>query len=159
MLLHLTVNDTAHALDAQPHTLLAELLRDHLHLTGTQIGCDTAQCGACTVLMNGVAVKSCNVLAAQVEGAHVQTVEGLKQGDIWHPIQLAFSNHHALQCGYCTPGMMMRCVAMAKENVAAQAADVAAALSGNLCRCTGYEGIMAAACEALTSMRKSDAAL
>jgi aerobic carbon-monoxide dehydrogenase small subunit len=153
MLLHLTVNDTAHTLHAPPQTLLVELLREHLHLTGTHIGCDTAQCGACTVVVDGKAVKSCNVLAAQLDGAHIQTVEGLKQGDMWHPIQLAFSKHHALQCGYCTPGMMMRCVAMASENMAANPTDIAAALAGNLCRCTGYEGIVAAACEALPLMR------
>ncbi len=163
MLLHLTVNDTAHALDVSPQTLLVELLREHLNLTGTHVGCDTAQCGACTVVVNGKAVKSCNVLAVQVDGAHIQTVEGLKQGGAWHPIQLAFSKHHALQCGYCTPGMMMRCVAIANENVAASADDIAAALAGNLCRCTGYEGIVAAACEVLPLIRKNlknaDAAL
>jgi carbon-monoxide dehydrogenase small subunit len=155
MQLSITINGTAHALDVLPHTLLVELLREHLHLTGTHIGCDTAQCGACTVVVDDKAVKSCNVLAVQVDGAHVRTVEGLKQGDVWHPIQLAFSKHHALQCGYCTPGMMMRCVAMASENVAANPTDIATALAGNLCRCTGYEGIVAAACEALPLMRRN----
>jgi carbon-monoxide dehydrogenase small subunit len=155
----LTVNDVEHIINAPPQTLLVELLREHLHLTGTHIGCDTAQCGACTVVVDGKAVKSCNVLAVQVNGAHIQTVEGLKQGETWHPIQLAFSKHHALQCGYCTPGMMMRCVAMASENVAANPTDIAAALAGNLCRCTGYEGIVAAACEALPLMRERHAAL
>jgi aerobic carbon-monoxide dehydrogenase small subunit len=163
MQLALTINDTRHCLDAPQHTLLVDLLREHLRLTGTQLGCDTAQCGACTVVVDGKAVKSCNVLAVQVNGAHIQTVEGLKQGGEWHPIQLAFSKHHALQCGYCTPGMMMRCVAMAHENVATNPAEIAAALAGNLCRCTGYEGIVAAACEALPQMRKNlaiaDAAL
>jgi aerobic carbon-monoxide dehydrogenase small subunit len=159
MQLSLTVNDTAHTLDVPAQTLLVELLREHLHLTGTPIGCDTAQCGACTVVLDGQAVKSCNVLAVQVHGAQIHTVEGLKQGDVWHPIQQAFSKHHALQCGYCTPGMMMRCVAMASENVAANPSDIAAALAGNLCRCTGYQGIVAAACEALTQMRAPHAAV
>jgi aerobic carbon-monoxide dehydrogenase small subunit len=155
MKLSLTVNHVLLSVETAPQTLLVELLREQLHLTGTPIGCDTAQCGACTVLVDGQAVKSCNVLAVQLDGAHVQTVEGLKQGDVWHPIQLAFSKHHALQCGYCTPGMMMRCVAMAHETVASNSTEVAAALTGNLCRCTGYEGIVAAACEALPMMRQS----
>jgi carbon-monoxide dehydrogenase small subunit len=155
MQLSITVNDTSHTLDAPPQTLLVELLREHLHLTGTHVGCDTAQCGACTVVVDGKAVKSCNVLAVQADGAHIQTVEGLKQGDVWHPIQLAFSKQHALQCGYCTPGMMMRCVAMANENISTNPSDIAAALAGNLCRCTGYEGIVAAACEVLSELRQN----
>ncbi len=159
MNVHLTVNGNAHSIDLPPQTLLVELLREHLQLTGTQVGCDTAQCGACTVVVDGKGVKSCNVLAAQVNGSVIDTVEGLKKNDQWHPIQLAFSKHHALQCGFCTPGMMMRCVAMAAENVAATPEAVAQALAGNLCRCTGYEGIVAAACEALQQMRSTHAAL
>ncbi len=159
MQLTITVNGHAHSLDAPPQTLLVELLRERLRLTGTPVGCDTAQCGACTVLVDGKAVKSCNVLAVQVDGAAIQTVEGLKQAKDWHPIQLAFSKHHALQCGFCTPGMMMRCVAMASEAIAATPNEVAAALAGNLCRCTGYEGIVAAACEALPHMRSALATL
>ena len=159
MQLNIKVNNQAHILAVPPHTLLVELLRDHLHLTGTHIGCDTAQCGACTVLVDGKAVKSCNVLAVQVNGAHIETVEGLKQNEQWHPIQLAFSKHHALQCGFCTPGMMMRCVAMVSEPIDATPTAVAHALAGNLCRCTGYEGIVAAACEALPQLRSAHASL
>jgi aerobic carbon-monoxide dehydrogenase small subunit len=157
-MISLTVNKTQHTLECPPQTLLASLLREQLGLTGTHIGCDTAQCGACTVVVDGKAVKSCNVLALQVANCCVETVEGLRSTaphtDHWHPIQLAFSKHHALQCGFCTPGMMMRCVAMANEAVAATPGDIAAALAGNLCRCTGYEGIVQAACESLPIMRE-----
>ena len=137
-----------------PSTLLVDLLRGQLGLTGTHQGCDTAQCGACTVLVDGAATKSCNVLALQVNGASVLTIEGLEAADgSLHPMQQAFGRHHALQCGFCTPGMVMRGVAMAAEGVPAEAQAVSQALCGNLCRCTGYRGIVNAVCEGLQNMR------
>ena len=138
-------------------TLLVDFLREDLALTGTHQGCDTAQCGACTVLVDGAAAKSCNLLVAQVNGAKVITIEGLAPADEsgagLHPMQQAFGKHHGLQCGYCTPGMVMRGVAMAAEDVPAEPAAVRCALSGNLCRCTGYRGIVDAVCEGLQQMR------
>lgn len=137
-----------------PATLLIDFIREHQGLTGTHQGCDTAQCGACTVLVDGAAAKSCNLLVAQVDGGTVITIEGLAaQGGTLHPMQQAFGRHHALQCGYCTPGMVMRGVAMAAEGVPAEPEAVRCALSGNLCRCTGYRGIVDAVCEGLRHMR------
>jgi carbon-monoxide dehydrogenase small subunit len=150
--LHLTVNRQAVERDAATTLPLLDLLRDELGLTGTHQGCDTAQCGACTVLVNGQAVKSCNVL--QVAGAEVTTIEGLApEGGELHPMQRAFGQHHALQCGYCTPGMVMRAVAMDAEGVSAEPEAVRHALCGNLCRCTGYRGIVTAVCQGLNDMR------
>jgi aerobic carbon-monoxide dehydrogenase small subunit len=152
--LKLDVNHEALVLEVPEDRFLIELLRDQLHLLGTHSACDTAQCGACTVLVDGLAVKSCNVLAVQVEACAVVTVEGLARPDApLHPMQLAFSQHHGLQCGYCTPGFVMRAVAMATENIEAEPDAVRRALAGNLCRCTGYEGIVNAVCEGLTIMR------
>ena len=136
------------------HTLLVDFIREGQGLTGTHQGCDTAQCGACTVLVDGAASKACNLLVAQVNGSSITTIEGLAPGDgALHPMQQAFGRHHALQCGYCTPGMVMRGVAMAAEGVPAEAEAVRCALSGNLCRCTGYRGIVDAVCEGLAHMR------
>jgi carbon-monoxide dehydrogenase small subunit len=150
----LRVNGQPAALDVPPSTLLVDLLREQLGLTGTHQGCDTAQCGACTVLVDGAATKSCNVLALQVNGASVLTIEGLENADgSLHPMQQAFGRHHALQCGFCTPGMVMRGVAMAAEGVPSEPQAVSQALSGNLCRCTGYRGIVNAVCEGLERMR------
>lgn len=133
---------------------LIELLREQLGLTGTHAGCDTAQCGACTVLVDGLAVKSCNVLVRQLPGAEVQSIEALAAPDgTLNPMQQAFGQHHALQCGYCTPGMVMRAVAMATEEVPAEPDAVRHALAGNLCRCTGYSGIVTAVCQGLRQMR------
>jgi carbon-monoxide dehydrogenase small subunit len=148
----LDVNGEARSLQVLSSTLLVELIRDGLGLTGTHVGCDTAQCGACTVLMDGQAVKACNVLALQARGASVQTIEGLGSEGRWHPMQRAFSRHHGLQCGYCTPGMVMRAVAMVAEGVPAEPGAVRDALEGNLCRCTGYHGIVAAVCDGLAAM-------
>jgi aerobic carbon-monoxide dehydrogenase small subunit len=135
-------------------TLLVDFLRDELHLTGTHQGCDTAQCGACTVLVDGGACKSCNLLAVQVNGADIVTIEGLESADgTLHPMQQAFGKHHGLQCGYCTPGMVMRGVAMLAEGVPAEPHAVREALSGNICRCTGYLGIVDAVCEGLRNLR------
>lgn len=154
MQVELKVNGKPVSADVPPNTLLVQLLREHLRLTGTHVGCDTAQCGACTVLVNGQAVKSCNVLAVQVAGAEVTTIEGLApEGGELHPMQRAFGQHHALQCGYCTPGMVMRAVAMDAEGVPAEPEAVRHALCGNLCRCTGYRGIVTAVCQGLNDMR------
>ena len=154
----LTVNGQPVRRPVAPERLLITLLRDDLGLTGTHPGCDTAQCGACTVLLDGVAVKSCNVLAVQADGAQVTTIEGLAGADgRLHPMQRAFGQHHALQCGYCTPGMVMRAVAMDAEGVPAEPDAVCHALAGNLCRCTGYHGIVNAACQGLREMREGAA--
>jgi len=151
---NLAVNGTPVRRQVEPQRLLLTLLREDLGLTGTHQGCDTAQCGACTVLVDGVAVKSCNMLALQAEAANVTTIEGLASIDgTLHPMQRAFSEHHGLQCGFCTPGMVMRGVAMATEDVAAEAQAVGHALSGNICRCTGYYGIVDAVCQGLREMR------
>ena len=150
--LSLQVNDQPRSLAGLPAgTLLVDLLREHLQLTGTHVGCDTTQCGACTVLLDGRAVKACNLLALQAEGAHVETVEGLAAANAWHPLQLAFSQHHALQCGFCTPGLLMRAEAMRREHHPADPAAVRQALGGNLCRCTGYQGIVDAVCQVLAA--------
>lgn len=139
-----------------PQRLLIDLIREELGLTGTHQGCDTSQCGACTVLVDGRAVKSCNVLVLQVQGSRVQTIEGLAAPDApLHPMQQAFGQHHALQCGYCTPGMVMRGVAMAAEPVPIEEDAVRHALVGNICRCTGYQGIVRAVCQGMQAMRES----
>ncbi len=146
----LSINGCAFREPIEPATLLVDFLRDTAGLTGTHQGCDTAQCGACTVLVDGQAVKSCNLLAVQVDGSRITTIEGLEAADgRLHPLQTAFGCHHALQCGYCTPGMLMRAVAMLDEAVPADPTAVRHALGGNLCRCTGYRGIVAAICEVL----------
>lgn len=155
--LQLQVNATPIQRDVEPARLLISFLRDDLGLTGTHEGCDTSQCGACTVIVDGRAVKSCSVLAVQVNGAQVQTIEGLGTPGALHPMQQAFGKHHALQCGYCTPGMVMRAVAMVREDVPAEDGPVRHALSGNLCRCTGYQGIVSAVCEGLQTLRSATA--
>jgi carbon-monoxide dehydrogenase small subunit len=143
--LHLTVNGRACAPEAPAEQALVHLLRHTLGLTGTHVGCDTAQCGACTVLLDGQAVKSCNVLAAQCDGAAVTTVEGLAAADgSLNPLQQAFSECHGLQCGYCTPGMLMSATALLAENPQPSEAEIVHALEGNLCRCTGYVNIVKA---------------
>src|SRR4051812_34093177 len=127
----LTVNGKAVAAEVESRTLLVDLLRDRLRLTGTHVGCDTAQCGACTVLVDGKPVKSCNLLAVQVQGARVTTIEGLASGGELHPMQAAFRQHHGLQCGFCTPGMVLSAVGLAEENPHASEAEIRAALDGN----------------------------
>ena len=142
--LNLTVNGTAVSLNVDPRTLLAQALREQLHLTGTHIGCDTAQCGACTVRINGRAVKSCSILAVQAEGAEIQTIEGLSTDGAMHPVQEAFRACHGLQCGFCTPGMVMASVQLLQDNPKPSEAQIREALEGNICRCTGYHNIVRA---------------
>jgi carbon-monoxide dehydrogenase small subunit len=149
----LQVNASTVQRDMAPSRLLIDFLRDDLGLTGTHQGCDTSQCGACTVLVDGKAVKSCNVLVVQVNGSHIRTVEGLATSQGLHPMQEAFGKHHGLQCGYCTPGMVMRALAMVNEDVPAEEESVRHALGGNICRCTGYQGIVSAVCEGLQTLR------
>jgi len=152
ILLKFEVNGRAVATDVAPATLLIDLLRGPLALTGTHAGCDTAQCGACTVLVNGEAVKSCSLLAVQAQGCRVTTVEGLAQGDTLHPIQQAFMDCHGLQCGFCTPGMMMTSACLLASTPRPSDAQIAHALEGNLCRCTGYVNIVAAVKQASAVM-------
>jgi carbon-monoxide dehydrogenase small subunit len=144
VLVAITVNGVAAEHDVEARTLLVHYLREVLGLTGTNIGCDSTSCGACTVLLDGDSVKSCTVLAAQADGRAVTTIEGLADGDALHPMQAAFREHHGLQCGYCTPGMVMAAVSLAQEGGALDAAAVREGLEGNLCRCTGYQNIVAA---------------
>jgi aerobic carbon-monoxide dehydrogenase small subunit len=138
----LNVNGTEHELDVEPRLLLVHALRDRLGLTGTHVGCDTSNCGACTIHMNGEAVKSCTVLAVQADGAEITTIEGLGTEDNLHPMQEAFWNNHGLQCGYCTPGMIMSATALLERNPNPTEEEVRHGLEGNLCRCTGYHNIV-----------------
>jgi aerobic carbon-monoxide dehydrogenase small subunit len=139
-----TVNDTAYERDVEPRKLLIHFLRDDLDLTGSHIGCDTGNCGACSVIVDGTLVKSCMMLAVQADGTEIETVEGLADGDKLTELQQAFSDHHALQCGYCTPGMLMSATALLRTNPSPSAAEIRKALQGNICRCTGYWNIVEA---------------
>jgi carbon-monoxide dehydrogenase small subunit len=142
--LQLTVNGKLHSLSVEPRVLLVELLREILDLTGTHVGCDTTYCGACTVLMNGAAVKSCTMFAVQAEGAEVLTVEGLEKDGELHPIQKAFGDSYGLQCGYCTPGMMISTLQLLSKNRKPNEKEMRKAIAGNTCRCTGYQNIFKA---------------
>jgi carbon-monoxide dehydrogenase small subunit len=137
-----TVNGTVHESDVEPRTLLVHYVREVLGLTGTNIGCDTSSCGACTVHVNGESVKSCTMLAAQADGCQITTIEGLAADGELHPMQKAFMENHGLQCGYCTPGMVMAATSLLKENPSPTEEDVRIGLEGNLCRCTGYHNIV-----------------
>ncbi|MGE4239710.1 (2Fe-2S)-binding protein [Ramlibacter sp.] len=153
MRVELKVNGKAQALDVAPNTLLVQALREQLRLTGTHVGCDTAQCGACTVLVNGRAVKSCNTLAAQHPGAEITTIEGLAAADgTLHPMQAAFKDCHGLQCGFCTPGMVMSALDLCKRHPNASESEVREQLEGNLCRCTGYQNIVKAVRQGAAAM-------
>ncbi|RMD66407.1 (2Fe-2S)-binding protein [Candidatus Parcubacteria bacterium] len=136
------VNGEAHSAEIEPRLLLVHFLREDLNLTGTHIGCDTTNCGACTVLLDGRAVKSCTIFAVQVNGREIQTVEGLEQNGELHPLQEGFWEEHGLQCGYCTPGMLMTAAELLEKNPDPSEADIREAISGNLCRCTGYVNIV-----------------
>lgn len=138
----LKINGKDYSGNAEPRTLLVYFLRDELNLTGTHVGCDTGHCGACTIIMNGKAVKSCMVLAVQVNGADIMSVEGLAIDDRFHPIQEAFTENHGLQCGYCTPGLLMTSLALLQEYPDPTEADIRRGIEGNLCRCTGYVNIV-----------------
>jgi carbon-monoxide dehydrogenase small subunit len=141
---NLSVNGKAVTIEAEGRTLLVQVLRDKLGLTGTHVGCDTSQCGACVVHMNGLSVKSCTVLAAQADGADITTIEGLATGADLHPMQAAFREHHGLQCGFCTPGMIMSAVDLVRRHPTPDEQTVRNELDGNLCRCTGYANIVKA---------------
>lgn len=154
--LSLTVNGKLVTADVDPRTLLVELLRDNLGLTGTHVGCDTGQCGACTVHMNGMAVKSCTVLAAQAHGSTVLSIEGLAEPDgTMHPMQAAFKECHGLQCGFCTPGMVMSAIDLVGRHPGASEATIRAELDGNLCRCTGYQNIVLAVQQGAAAMSRA----
>ena len=151
---HLTVNGKKVTVEAAPNTLLVQALREHLHLTGTHVGCDTAQCGACTVIVNGDAVKSCNMLLAQAADAQITTIEGLAQPDgTMHPMQAAFKECHGLQCGFCTPGMVLSAVDLCKKHPNASEQEIREQLEGNLCRCTGYQNIVKAVQHGAAAMK------
>ncbi|MBH79599.1 MAG: carbon monoxide dehydrogenase [Gammaproteobacteria bacterium] len=152
MQVEVTVNGQAHVLEVADNTLLVELLRENLGLTGTHVGCDTSQCGACTVHMDGRSVKACTVLAAQAQGAEVVTIEGIGSADALHPMQEAFRDCHALQCGFCTPGMIMSAIDLVSRNPGIDNAGVRAGLEGNICRCTGYHNIVRAVIQAAQNM-------
>jgi carbon-monoxide dehydrogenase small subunit len=152
--IEVTVNGKTHRREVEPRMLLVELIRDELNLTGTHIGCDTSYCGACTVILDGEAVKSCTLFAAQADGGDILTVEALEQDGKLHPLQVAFSAEHGLQCGYCTPGMLMSSLALLAENPEPSPKDIRKRLSGNVCRCTGYQGIIRAVQAAARQMRE-----
>ncbi len=153
------INGSAMSGAVEDRTLLVEFLREHLNLTGTHVGCDTSQCGACVVHVNGKAVKSCTMLAAQADGAEVTTIEGMANGDELHPLQIAFNENHGLQCGFCTPGMIMTAADMIeRHNGALDEATVRAELEGNICRCTGYQNIVKSILAANDAMHGKTAA-
>jgi len=149
----LTVNGKSVTATVEPHLLLVQFLRDQLRLTGTHIGCDTAQCGACTVHLDGRAIKSCNILAAQADGMSVTTIEGMAKDGQLHPMQAAFKECHGLQCGFCTPGMVMSASALATQSPDLSEEDVREQLDGNLCRCTGYHNIVKAVLQGAQNMK------
>ena len=154
-----TINGKTHQSEVEPRTLLVQYLRDTLGLTGTHIGCDTSQCGACTVIMDGVSAKSCTVLAAQADGAQITTIEGLAQDGNLHPIQEGFWERHGLQCGFCTPGMIMSTYDLLQRNASPTEEEIRHALEGNLCRCTGYHNIVRSVQYAAAKMRGEEPAV
>jgi len=153
----LAVNGTEHHVQVEPRALLVHVLRDDLNLTGTHIGCDTSQCGACTILMDGRAVKSCTVLALQAEGHRITTIEGIGSVGDLHPIQQGFWDKHGLQCGFCTPGMIMTAMDLLASNPDPTEAEIRYAIEGNYCRCTGYQNIVAAIQAAAAMLRSTPA--
>ena len=149
------VNGGTYQREIEPRMLLVEFLREELGLTGTHVGCDTSYCGACTVIMDGRPVKSCTVLAVQSDGCTIETVEGLEKDGELHPLQTAFSEHHALQCGYCTPGMLMSCKSLLDDNPSPSRDGIKKGIAGNVCRCTGYQNIIKAVEDAAKKMREA----
>ena len=152
MEISLTINGKEVKADIKANTLLSTFIREHLNLTGTHIGCDTSQCGACAIHLNGDAVKSCAVLAAQADGAVITTIEGIAKGDELHPMQQAFHENHGLQCGYCTPGMVMSSIKLVENNPNISEEEIRKGLEGNICRCTGYHNIVKSIKQAATVM-------
>jgi aerobic carbon-monoxide dehydrogenase small subunit len=152
VLVHIRVNGEHREAVVEPRTLLVEFLRDHLNLTGTHIGCDTTYCGACTVLLNGRTVKSCTLFAPMADGAEITTVEGLARNGDLHPVQQAFAECHGLQCGYCTPGLLLSTVHLLSQNAKPTDTEIRKAIAGNTCRCTGYQNILKAVRAAATSL-------
>ena len=148
----LTVNGETHELEVEPRRLLVQVLREDLELTGTHVGCESGQCGACTILLDGAAVKSCSILAVQADGSSVTTIEGLAPEGELHPIQAAFRETHGLQCGFCTPGMIITAADLLARNPNPDHAQIRHAIEGNICRCTGYQNIVAAIAEAASTM-------
>ncbi|MEE2745255.1 MAG: (2Fe-2S)-binding protein [Pseudomonadota bacterium] len=153
----MTVNGKEVSGEVEGRTLLVQFIRENLGLTGTHVGCDTSQCGACTVHLNGRAVKSCSVLAAHSDGDDIKTIEGLADGDELHPMQEAFRQHHALQCGFCTPGMVMSAIGIIEDNPDPTEREIREALEGNICRCTGYHNIVEAIGSAAKEMNQGNA--
>ena len=151
-----TVNGAVREADVEARTLLVFFLREALGLTGTNVGCDTSSCGSCTVLLDGESVKSCTMLAVQADGRSITTIEGMAEGDRLHPLQESFRKHHGLQCGYCTPGMIMAAAGYLEENPSPTEEDVRLALEGNLCRCTGYQNIVTSILDAAATMAGAD---
>ena len=151
----MTVNGVSYTRDVEPRTLLVDFIRNTLGLTGTNIACDTTQCGACTIHMDGMAVKSCTVLAVQADGCAVTTIEGMARGETLHPLQAAFKEEHGLQCGFCTPGMIMSAADLLARTPQPSEAEIRGALEGNLCRCTGYQNIVRAVQTAARTMAKA----
>ena len=150
--INVTVNGRAHTRDVEPRTLLVHFLRDVLGLTGTHVGCDTSQCGACTVLLDGRGVKSCTVLAVQADGSAVSSIEGVAADGVMHPLQAAFREEHGLHCGFCTPGMIMSSIDLLSRNASPSEGEIRHALEGNICRCTGYHNIVKAVQRAAGTM-------
>jgi carbon-monoxide dehydrogenase small subunit len=148
----ISVNEVSHTTGVEPRTLLVHFLREHLNLTGTHVGCDTSNCGACTVWLDGMAVKSCTVLAVQANGSEVTTIEGVSENGGLNPMQRAFNETHGLQCGYCTPGMVMTAIKLLESNPDPSDDEIRRGLEGNLCRCTGYENIVAAVRQAASGV-------
>ena len=148
----LTVNGKTVTKDVTPNTLLSTFIRETLHLTGTHIGCDTSQCGACSIHLDGKAIKSCSILAIQADGCEITTIEGISDGDKLHPMQEAFRNNHGLQCGYCTPGMIMSGIKLVENNPNISETEIRKGLEGNICRCTGYNNIVKSISEASVVM-------
>ena len=155
MQVNITVNGEKRSADIEPRLLLVHFLRENLGLTGTNVGCDTSSCGACTVLVDGESAKSCTLLGVQVDGAEIMTIEGLATNGAFHPVQQAFHDRHALQCGFCTPGMVLAAVSLIEHGEATSEDAIRSGLEGNLCRCTGYHNIVVAVQDAATAMGRA----
>jgi carbon-monoxide dehydrogenase small subunit len=150
----MTINGKAVTAELDPRTLLVQFLREHQRLTGTHVGCDTGQCGACTVHLDGRAIKACNILAAQANGAQIVTIEGIASNDTLHPMQAAFRDHHGLQCGFCTPGMVMNAIDLVQKHPNPSEETIRSGIDGNLCRCTGYHNIVKAVRAGAAAMKR-----